>query len=297
MKVKKISVTGVILSLVLLGFAPSSFAFEPGTTGANFLKIPVGARASAMGGAYTALCQGAAALYWNPAGLAACEEKEFFATYNSWFQDISQGYFGFVLPQERKAFGFAVNYVDFGQIERTTWENPTGTGEKFSAPDIHLSLGYGWKTSPSLRVGVGVGLLKDTIAEDEKSTFVSNFGMQNKINKNLSWGIVLQNLGGKVGDDPLPLMMRVGFMWVRSALTTAVELEVPNDNDARIKAGFEWQLVPQLALRAGYQGDQDEGSGITLGLGLATQKFTMDYAYVPFGDLGNTNRVSFAIRW
>jgi len=302
MKIKKISAIAVILSLIFLGGASFSFASGPGSTAANFLKIPIGARASAMGGAYTTLCQGAIALYWNPAGLASGEEKELFAMYNRWFQDISQGYFGVVLPKKTKAFGFAINYVDLGQMERTTWENPMGTGEKFSATDVHLSLGYGWKINPSLQVGVGTGFLKDTIAEDEKRTFLFNFGMQNKIDKNLSWGIALQNLGGNLGGDPLPLMIRGGFAWTYLPLITAVEVEISNDSDARIRAGFEWQLTSEFALRAGYQGlragyqgNQDEGSGITLGFGLKTQKFIIDYAYVPFGELGNTNRISFAL--
>lgn len=297
MRIKKVSITGVILSLIFLGFSYSSFAFNSGTTAANFLKIPVGARASAMGGAYTALCPDATALYWNPAGLASAKEKELFATYNSWFQDISQGYFGVVLPGGKKSFGFAVNYVDLGEMERTTWENPTGTGEKFSATDIHITLGYGWKISPSLRIGIAAGWLKDTIAEKERSTFVFNLGIQGGIKKNISFGIALQNLGGRLGDDLLPLTIRGGFMWIFSHLTTTVELEVPYDEDAGIRAGFEWQLTPQAALRAGYQGNQDQGSGITLGLGLNVQKFTMDYAYVPFGELENTNRVSFTVRW
>lgn len=297
MKVKKIGMVGVILLLIFSGSSSFSLASQPGTTAANFLKIPVGARASAMGGAYTALCQDTTALYWNPAGLVSCEEKELFAMYNSWFQDISQGYFGAVYPREKRAFGFAINYVDFGQMKRTTWENPTGTGEKFNATDICVSLGYGWRISSSLQTGIAIGYLKDTIAENEKSTFLFNFGVQNKISKNLSLGIAFQNLGGKLGDDLLPLTIRGGVAWTHSSLTTEVDLELPNDNDARIRTGFEWQLTPRLALRAGYQGDQDQGSGITLGLGLSTKKFAMDYTYVPFGDLGNTSRVSFVIRW
>ena len=41
-----------------------------GITTAQFLKIGVGARASAMGEAFTAVANDASALYWNPAGLA-----------------------------------------------------------------------------------------------------------------------------------------------------------------------------------------------------------------------------------
>ena len=39
-----------------------------GTTVAQFLKIPVGARAQGMGSAFVAVANDATAIYWNPAG-------------------------------------------------------------------------------------------------------------------------------------------------------------------------------------------------------------------------------------
>ncbi len=40
-----------------------------GTTSADFLNLPIGARAAAMGGAYTAISEDASGIFWNPAGL------------------------------------------------------------------------------------------------------------------------------------------------------------------------------------------------------------------------------------
>ena len=48
-----------ILTPNLIGYAN-----EPGTTAASFLKIGVGARAAAMGDAFTALADDPTALYW-----------------------------------------------------------------------------------------------------------------------------------------------------------------------------------------------------------------------------------------
>ena len=50
---------------------------KTGTTAAQFLKIGVGARALAMGGAYTATSNDATALYWNPAGLSSLKKMKF----------------------------------------------------------------------------------------------------------------------------------------------------------------------------------------------------------------------------
>ena len=47
------------------------FAQNPnlGTSGAQFLQLPVGARAEAMSGAIIGLTDDASAVFWNPAGI------------------------------------------------------------------------------------------------------------------------------------------------------------------------------------------------------------------------------------
>src|SRR5437773_2646847 len=56
--------------VILFGFFFPSFTFAGSKTGADFLKIPIGARAVGLGQAYTALAQDVDSLTWNPAGLA-----------------------------------------------------------------------------------------------------------------------------------------------------------------------------------------------------------------------------------
>ncbi len=59
------------LLLVLLAYG-SIFAQNPnlGTSGAQFLQIPVGARAEGMSGAIVGLTDDATSVFWNPAGIA-----------------------------------------------------------------------------------------------------------------------------------------------------------------------------------------------------------------------------------
>jgi len=84
------SVLVIIISIIIL--ASVCYANGPGTTGANFLKIGVGARAAAMGDAFTVIVDDSTSLYWNPAGLIRIKERQLSATYNTWFAGINQGY-------------------------------------------------------------------------------------------------------------------------------------------------------------------------------------------------------------
>ena len=59
----------MIIFVSFFSFSIKASAGGVGTTSANFLKIDVGARAAAMGGAFTALADDGSSLYWNPAGI------------------------------------------------------------------------------------------------------------------------------------------------------------------------------------------------------------------------------------
>ncbi len=147
----------LIIGILVLTLSLISYANSPGTTTASFLKIGVGARAAAMGEAFTALASDGTSLYWNPAGLTQLRTKEILATYNSWFEEIGQGYLSLTFPTSRGVMGLGVNYVDMGKLEgRDVEGNPTGD---FTASDTHLFLGYAKKLKKS-SWGLTVGWLQ-----------------------------------------------------------------------------------------------------------------------------------------
>jgi len=277
-----------ILFMMLVG---TVYANGPGTTGANFLKIGVGARAAALGDAFTVIVDDSTSLYWNPAGLAKMEKRQFSATYNMWFAGINQGYLGMGFPLSGEGIvAGGMNYVDMGDFDgRDEAGNPTGT---FTASALNYQLGYANRVGEKFIWGISAGLVQDTIADDIKSTYAANFGLLFETSESLSLGLALQNIGGQLGGDPLPFAAKIGMAYTWQSLLLALDIAKPADNDLYYCAGIEWWIMDGIALRAGYKTNQDIGEGLTAGLGFDKGKIRFDYAYVPYGELGNTHKVS-----
>jgi len=207
-----------------------------------------------------------------------------------WFAGINQGYLSIGLPLVRGVIAGGINYIDMGDLEgRDEAGNPTGS---FQASALNFHLGYADRVRENLIWGISAGLIQDTIADDIKSAYAANFGLLLKSSETLSLGLALQNIGGKLGSDPLPFIVKVGMALAWEPLTLVLDVAKPIDNDAYYGAGVEWWIWDGIALRAGYKTNQDIGSGLTAGLGFRGGNIQFDYAYVPYGDLGNIHKVS-----
>jgi long-subunit fatty acid transport protein len=93
---------------------------KAGTTAAQFLKIGVGARGTAMAGAVSAVIDDASALYWNPAGLLELSRLSLHATHTKWIADIDHEYAGLVVPVgDNSRLGISATLLTVGEIEIT----------------------------------------------------------------------------------------------------------------------------------------------------------------------------------
>ena len=112
---KLLAVTAVI-SLMFQGEG-AAWASGPGTTGADILKIGVGARAIGMGEAYVAQADDVSSLYWNPAGLALMQERQASFMYDQMYQDIKYQNAAIGIPLENGAIGGSLSYLSYGDIQ------------------------------------------------------------------------------------------------------------------------------------------------------------------------------------
>jgi hypothetical protein len=66
------------------------------------------------------------------------------------------------------------------------------------------------------------------------------------------------------------------------------------DSDVSVHIGLEYQYN-QVAFRVGY-GTGSEAS-FSVGVGFGIGSWNIDYAYVPYGDLGDTHRIGVGMKW
>src|SRR2546428_575593 len=85
------------LACALLGLSVLAGEARATKYGGEFLKVPVGARAVGMGGAFVAVADDATAPWWNPAGLVFLPYRE-------------------VIPQHSERFGSLVNHDYLGGV-------------------------------------------------------------------------------------------------------------------------------------------------------------------------------------
>lgn len=293
--------------LVMLMIAAAIPAYasndEAGRSGADFLKIGVGARPAAMGSAYCGLADGVDAIAWNPAGLGKAETKEAAFMHNSWLSGVNYEYLAGVLPiYEHQGLGASFSFLDPGKIERTTISNHKGDGSKFGGHNYALTLSYGKRLSKALSCGLSLKYIREEIDKFSASGFGADLaGLYETPIENLTLGAMLSNLGTKIEfvkkEDRLPLNLKLGVGYRTKRLSLALDLNKPIDDDLSVRIGGEWRMIDPLCLRFGYGSGADEGSGISAGLGFRFKDIQLDYAYVPYGDLGDAHRIGLSFRF
>ena len=282
---------------------------DRGTTTANFLKLGVGARAEAMGEAYSAVADDASALYWNPAGLTRIDGQSATFMHAPYLVSTYYDYGAYARRWGNHAFGAGVQYFSAGSIPETD-ENNTSLGS-YSPYDLATSLGYAYQFSENgLAVGVVAKYIRSKII-DSANAFAVDFGAQTRwYGDRLRLAFTTVNLGSKMKFDQdsesLPLALRCGsaFRITRHWLAS-FDLISPKDNATYAALGTEYSWFVRdgisLAGRMGYNsltaGDISGFTGVSFGFGLAYQTISFDYALLPYGGLGITHRISLSFKW
>lgn len=280
------------------------------TAGFAFLQVPTGARAVAMGGAFTAVPGDPMGLYWNPATLAGMQEQMFTSTYTGYLMDMQAGFAGWVNPSDNDLVGVSVNYFYGGTFTRTSMTNPTGNGEEFSTNSVSLGGTYVYKFGPTLSIGTTAKFVYSSIDTYSGNAFLVDVGAWYKPAL-ISFGFAVRNAGIQTKafyqeNDPVPTVIAAGASadFLDDKLLVALDVSYPLHGDFDTALGVEYSPMEMLSLRAGGNlhdkdaADNADGSiidALAFGAGTNWNRFSLDYAFKPFADLGNIHRFSLGI--
>jgi hypothetical protein len=304
----------IVLTAGAVVCAVSAFAGKEGTSGAQFLKVGVGARAAAMGDAYDPVASGPEAMFWNAAGLVSVENQGFTISDNEWIADTRMVGAGYARKFGFGTVGFQANSMMYGNFDETTVEEPNGTGNTFSANDMAVGVSIGRRLTDRFAVGGTVKFLRLAFSgvENVDPAMGVAFDVGTQYNtgfRTLRMSIALQNLGPDLqyggtyqelqrtrtefkeeefSSFSLPVIVRLGVAYdPLEHLTLAVNASHPNDSRERVDVGGEWWAMDMLAIRAGYKVNYYEAS-YAGGVGLKFGGFKTDFAYTGMGRLENS---------
>lgn len=306
--------------------ASASAAASRGTSGAQFLKLGAGARAGAMADAFTAVADDAFALYYNPAGLARLDRAQIGGGHTSLFQGITyqnlalaypfgraEGRAGVETTPSRHALGFGVFYLGVADIERRTGDSTNATGS-FGAADAAYVAAYAYAPDDRLSLGVAGKYISQQLDTYAGSAFAADLGALYRLNPTSEHrpqlALSLRHLGSGAGyggsKDPLPttVVAAASVEAVPKSFLAAVEAGKARDTDMYAALGGEFRkgFGDGLggALRFGYTSARRNGeglNGITAGAGLLLPRGSFDFAWIPFGTLGDSIRFSLLLKF
>ncbi|NIO19084.1 PorV/PorQ family protein [bacterium] len=301
-------------TFLTLSFQPLYADTHPraGTTGATFLKIGVGASPMSMGEAFVAVADDANTIYWNPAGLNNISQPEITAMHNEWFEDIRYEFLGYVQPTKRFGnFGIGFILLHMSKITRVKEDELglyAGKAGTFSVSDKSFILAYGKEITDDISSGISLKIIQQINADVKGTGIAFDLGCLYKMPvDNLMAGLNVQNIGPAIKVEKerfaLPLNIKLGFSYkIRQSFLLAIDLNQPVDNYLNIGLGSEYWFKNIFALRLGYKyqsGANDLGSlsGLRAGCGFRWRDYGIDYAFVPYGELGNTHRISLHVKF
>ena len=301
------------ISAVAMGWVLASAGFvhaagKAGAVGAAFLKIAPGARAAALGEAFTAVADDASTLIWNPAGLAHLRKPEIAATHSQWLQEASHDFMAAALPVSRATVGLGVTSFSVPNIPKRALDTDAPDGV-FDARDAAYHLGWGQALGDDWALGLAATYVRQTIDGRSAGGAAATLGALWRTPwRPLTTGLALRNLGGEIKfdqeGDPLPMTAAFGvaLRTPNDRLTFSTDLRLPSKGDVAESAGLEYTHPlfkdGQGRLRTGYNSsaaEADSASGLSLGLGLDFTRWAFDVTWAPYGVLGDTFRYGFRV--
>lgn len=276
----------LIVNAELINYGPNSAS----------LTIGAGARATGLGGAFTALADDATAGYWNPAGLGQMNLYLYGAAMQYVYlpNDAFGSYlaYAFQLPTIG-SFALSWTNVTIGSIQKR--DAAGQPGESFTTYENVIYLSYGRKSFDLLKglyLGASLKLLQQHLGQTTGLGHGLDVGMiwQPILYLDHTIGLAVQNIyqplywqEGSAGSDLTPTKIKAGtalkFFASEEAvyfnhLILTIDIDIALNDVMDYHAGVEYWQVRQLAIRAGVNSRE-----LTAGASYRPKHYQLDYAF------------------
>ena len=269
--------------------------------GAEFLLLPVGARAVGMGGAVTGMRGAGELLLWNPSGVASLQNVQLLFNHSETAFDTRSEVLSLLWPVESFAtLGVTYYLVDYGDLPSTGVDGAVRGSINFRNQEFLLTLAG--RLVGALEFGVNYKLIQLVFRCDgqcvdsesfTRSTHAFDLGLlyDRIAGAPISVGASVRHQGfalkGASENDPLPTRLRFGLAYhvlsafmrdeaLKLALAVDVEDQVRGIGDPDVMVGSEFGVAELFYLRAGYAFLDTGLGGPSLGLGVTYDWFYLD---------------------
>jgi tetratricopeptide (TPR) repeat protein len=275
---------------------------NPSSSQTNPLDItnPFG-RASAMGSAFVGVADDASALFSNPSGLSSLQRGEIAFNSDIWLVNTFVETADFGIPLGNGwGLGLGFNYLDYGTFEgRDETGSLSGT---YTASRWNATSGFGYEVTRGLALGVRMLFDESNFAGSGSSLWSGSIGALWDFSPRLRLGAACNNLLSSTSAGSAESSFELGFsspipLSPQSRLLAAASGTYEPNAVSYLQAGLEFSLNHQFYLQAGFQQALEDNSvtgftNLTAGIGLELSDIFFDYAYLPYGDLGDSHRVT-----
>jgi len=253
---------------------------------AEFEMKDISARVTGLGGAFIALADDPAAIYYNPAGVALNYRRELISSYTRLYglDELIHQYIGIttpVLPLANLGFG----------VERF------GTG-KYQENKYTLAIAR--EIFENQQIGFSVNSFHSSIADtDDHQAKGIDFGIISKIGKYSRIAFSAINLTHPFVNEQLDSYYRLGFLFKPTKkLKLLFDFEKPQtvikEDKVITHIGQELEISDGVFFRLGYHNRPER---LSFGFGFETGNIKIDYAYLSHVDLDATHQVSMGIKF
>lgn len=283
----------LILAVIFLLTSANRAQEELSGYAAPFLRMDLGARGLALGGAMTACEANGTSFYYNPALLPDIKDKTLFFSYRQlsldrYFRVVSFSHF------LKPSGGISIGWISSGVGEITGRDFSGNSIGSIDCSENAFYFSFGLKPAEKISIGISGKILRAKLYTLTSNNFAMDFGVFFKPVKNISVGIQAKDLNGKYSWDSSSIFERGSKTYDKIPRSLNLGVNYRNENlkfnfyggatfystcGKIIRAGIEKDITEILVIRSGFF-NKSFGTGIGIKLNIFKKGGFIDYAVV-----------------